>query len=32
VREDVGANAEHPDLCGRCVENLFGKGEVRQYA
>jgi isoleucyl-tRNA synthetase len=32
VREDVGANPEHPDLCGRCVENLFGKGEARQYA
>ncbi|MCL1861253.1 MAG: isoleucine--tRNA ligase, partial [Proteobacteria bacterium] len=32
VREDVGQNAEHPTLCGRCVENLFGKGEERRYA
>ncbi|MDD2684773.1 MAG: isoleucine--tRNA ligase [Gallionella sp.] len=31
-REDVGANAEHPTLCGRCVSNLFGGGEARQYA
>ncbi|MDR2031410.1 MAG: isoleucine--tRNA ligase [Azoarcus sp.] len=32
VREDVGANAEHPALCDRCVENLFGKGEAREHA
>lgn len=31
-REDVGANAEHPSICGRCVSNLFGSGEVRNYA
>lgn len=31
-REDVNANAEHPDLCGRCVENVAGAGETRQYA
>ncbi len=31
-REDVGTNAEHPELCGRCVENVAGKGEVRHYA
>ena len=31
-REDVGANAEHPELCGRCVENVAGEGEVRHYA
>jgi isoleucyl-tRNA synthetase len=28
---DVGANAEHPLLCGRCVSNLYGEGEVRQF-
>ncbi|MEI6801448.1 MAG: class I tRNA ligase family protein, partial [Pseudomonadota bacterium] len=28
-REDVGANAEHPSICGRCVSNLFGQGEER---
>ena len=31
-RADVGAHAEHPTLCGRCVENLFGKGETRNAA
>jgi isoleucyl-tRNA synthetase len=31
-RADVGANAEHPLLCGRCVSNLFGSGEVRTHA
>jgi isoleucyl-tRNA synthetase len=32
VREDVGANAEHPTLCGRCVSNLHGDGEARAHA
>ena len=32
VREDVGANTEHPTLCGRCVENLYGAGEARTHA
>ncbi len=32
VREDVGANAEHPTLCGRCVSNLYGEGEARAFA
>jgi isoleucyl-tRNA synthetase len=31
-REDVGNHAEHPELCGRCVENVVGEGEQRQYA
>jgi isoleucyl-tRNA synthetase len=31
-REDVGSHAEHPDLCGRCVENVDGEGEVRKFA
>lgn len=31
-REDVGAAAEHPELCGRCVENVAGKGESREFA
>lgn len=30
--EDVGNNKDHPELCGRCVENLFGGGEERFYA
>lgn len=31
-RADVGADAEHLHICGRCVSNLFGKGEPRKYA
>jgi isoleucyl-tRNA synthetase len=31
-REDVGSDAAHPTLCGRCVSNLFGDGEARQHA
>ena len=31
-RADVGSNAEHPTICGRCVSNLFGEGEKRFYA
>ena len=31
-RADVGAHAEHPELCGRCVENVTGEGEQRRYA
>ena len=31
-RADVGADATHPTLCGRCVSNLFGAGEVREFA
>jgi isoleucyl-tRNA synthetase len=31
-REDVGSNSEHPELCGRCVENVAGEGEQRRYA
>lgn len=31
-REDVGHNAEHPELCGRCVDNAFGAGEARRFA
>lgn len=33
-RSDVGANADHPTLCGRCVTNLdaAGPGESRVHA
>lgn len=31
-REDIGQHADHPELCGRCVENVEGKGEERHYA
>ena len=31
-RADVGADAAHPTICSRCVSNLFGAGEVREFA
>ncbi len=31
-RPDVGSHAAHSDLCGRCVENVEGDGEVRHFA
>ena len=31
-RADVGADAAHPGICGRCVSNLYGPGEPRQHA
>ena len=31
-REDVGVNAAHPELCGRCDANLHGAGEPRSHA
>ena len=31
-RADVGSEAQHPTLCGRCVANLFGAGERRAFA
>jgi len=31
-RTDVGSHAEHPELCGRCVENVAGDGEHRLFA
>ena len=30
-RPDVGANAVHPELCGRCVVNVEGPGEERHF-
>ncbi len=31
-REDVGANTDDSELCGRCVENVNGVGEQRYFA
>ncbi len=31
-RDDVGVDAAHPGLCGRCTSNLFGAGETRSFA
>jgi len=31
-RLDVGSDQDHPEICGRCVSNLFGSGELRDKA
>ena len=31
-RADVGHDAAHPTICGRCTSNLFGAGEPRSFA
>ena len=31
-REDVGADSTHATLCGRCITNVDGAGEVRHFA
>lgn len=31
-RDDVGHDAAHPTLCGRCTANLYGAGETRRIA
>ena len=31
-RGDVGNHSEHPEICGRCVDNVAGEGEERHYA
>jgi isoleucyl-tRNA synthetase len=31
-REDVGSHEEHPEICGRCIENIDSDGESRRYA
>ena len=30
--DDVGSNADHPEVCGRCVSNISGQNEARHYA
>jgi isoleucyl-tRNA synthetase len=32
ITEDVGSDPKHPELCTRCIENVDGSGEARQYA
>ncbi|CCG88337.1 isoleucine--tRNA ligase [Erwinia piriflorinigrans] len=29
---DIGQNAEHAEMCGRCVTNVAGSGEERKFA
>ena len=31
-REEVGKDEAHPELCGRCIDNVDGNGEKRLYA
>ncbi len=31
-RADVGQNKEHEELCSRCIENIEGAGEKREFA
>jgi isoleucyl-tRNA synthetase len=31
-RDDVGHDAAHPTICGRCTVNLYGAGETRTVA
>jgi isoleucyl-tRNA synthetase len=31
-RDDVGLDAAHPGICGRCTSNLYGEGEDRKFA
>ena len=31
-REDIGQSQDHPELCGRCIENVAGAGERRRIA
>jgi isoleucyl-tRNA synthetase len=31
-RDDVGSDAAHPTICGRCSSNLYGAGEIRSVA
>ncbi|MFT5708461.1 MAG: isoleucyl-tRNA synthetase, partial [Oceanospirillaceae bacterium] len=31
-REDVGSNSSHEQLCNRCIENVEGEGEFREFA
>ena len=31
-REEVGSHETHPELCGRCIDNIEGDGEQRHFA
>jgi len=31
LTDDVGVDAQHPELCGRCAGNISGKPEVRRH-
>jgi len=29
---DVGSNLDYPEVCGRCIDNISGQGEIRAHA
>jgi isoleucyl-tRNA synthetase len=31
-RKEVGGNAKYPEICDRCVSNLYGMGEARRFS
>jgi isoleucyl-tRNA synthetase len=31
-RPEIGAHPDHPEICGRCAENVAGSGEQRRWA
>ncbi|NQY44070.1 MAG: class I tRNA ligase family protein, partial [Legionellales bacterium] len=31
-RDDVGKNTEYPDICQRCIDNVYNSGEERTFA
>ena len=30
-QEDLGQSEQHPELCGRCISNIDGPGETREF-
>ncbi|MFI3256393.1 MAG: isoleucine--tRNA ligase, partial [Psittacicella sp.] len=30
--KEIGLNKEYPELCPRCIENIYGNGESRKFA
>ncbi|MES2207409.1 MAG: isoleucine--tRNA ligase [Pseudomonadota bacterium] len=32
IREDVGTHSNYQTICGRCISNVYGEGEVRKHA
>lgn len=32
IREDIGTDPKHPEICQRCLTNVEGTGEVRHFA
>jgi isoleucyl-tRNA synthetase len=29
--DDVGSDSDHPEICSRCISNVVGEGETREY-